>query len=192
MVAGGAARRLGGVLKPALSVGGRPLVRRVLDAAIAARPRVVVGPASLAPVLPDGVDLVQEQPPGGGPVAGLAAGVRLVPPGVRLVAVLSADLPFLTPSVLADLGAALADGGDVAVLLDGSGRPQWLCSVWRRTALVERLAAWPDPRGVRMRDLTRDAPARPVAVDGSGPPPWFDCDTEEDVRRAEEMLHDSR
>lgn len=192
MLAGGAARRLGGALKPARQVGGRPLVRRVLDAAVAASPRVVVGPPALASVLPDGVRLVQEQPPGGGPVAGLAAGVRLVPSGVRLVAVLSADLPFLTPAVLVELAAALGDGGDVAVLLDGAGRPQWLCSVWRRAALVERLVAGPDPRGVPMRALVRDVDVRRVAVDGPGPPPWFDCDTEEDVRRAEEMLHDSR
>jgi len=192
VVAGGAARRLGGVLKPALPVGGRPLVARVLDAAVAASPRIVVGPPALAPVLPAGVRLVQEQPPGGGPVAGLAAGVRLVPPGVGRVAVLSADLPFLTPTVLADLGAALATGGDVAVLLDDAGRPQWLCSVWRRAALVARLAAAPDPRGVRMRDLPRGLTVRWVTVDRPGPPPWFDCDTEEDVRRAEEMLHDSR
>jgi len=191
VVAGGAARRLGGVLKPALPVGGRPLVARVLDAAVAASPRIVVGPPALAPVLPPGVRLVQEQPPGGGPVAGLAAGVRLVPPGVRLVAVLSADLPFLTPTVLSDLAAALADGGDVAVLLDESGHPQWLCSVWRRTTLVERLAAG-SARDVPMRELVRNLAVRRVAVDGPGPPPWFDCDTEEDVRRAEEMLHDSR
>lgn len=192
MLAGGAARRLGGVLKPALPLGGRPLVTRVLDAAAAASLRVVVGPPALASLLPAGVRLVQERPPGGGPVAGLAAGVRLVPPGVRRVAVLSADLPFLTPAVLAELEAALADGGDVAVLLDDSDRPQWLCSMWRREALDTRLAAWPDARGVRVRDLVGELTVHRVAVDGLGPPPWFDCDTEEDVRRAEEMLHDSR
>lgn len=192
ILAGGSARRLGGAPKPALPVGGRPLLLRVLDAAAGAEPTIVVGPTSLAPLLPVGTELVQEEPAGGGPVAGLAAGVRLVPPGVRRVAVLSADLPFLTPAVLAGLCASLEPGGDVAVLLDASGRPQWLCSVWHRPALVRRLATLGEPRGASMRDLTQDVTVRPVPAEGSGPPPWFDCDTEEDFRRAEELLHDSR
>src|SRR6185312_295604 len=100
VLAGGTARRLGGALKPALAVGGRPLLLRVLDAAALASPRVVVGPPSLAPLLPADVLLTCEAPPGGGPVAALSAAVRLIPAEVANVAVLSADLPFLTSTVL--------------------------------------------------------------------------------------------
>lgn len=164
------------------------MLLRVLDAVNRAEPAIVVGPQSLAPLLPRGTSLVQEEPPGGGPVAGLAAGARLVPPRVRLVAVLSADLPFLHPTVLDGLCGELDQGGDVAVLLDGSGRPQWLCSVWRRGALLDRLASLGDGRGTRMRDLAAAADVRRVSPPGSGPPPWFDCDTEEDFRRAEELV----
>jgi molybdopterin-guanine dinucleotide biosynthesis protein A len=191
VLAGGAGRRLGGVAKPAVRVGGRPLLLRVLDAAPLDGPRIVVGPPSLRPLLPDGVVLTQEQPPGGGPVAGLAQAVRLVPDGVGRVAVLPADLPFLTAGVLSGLCGALTDGADVAVLLDGSGRPQWLCAVWRSDALRQRLDAIGPPEGARVRDLVGDATVRPFAVaDQPGPPPWFDCDTDEDLRRAEEWTHD--
>jgi molybdopterin-guanine dinucleotide biosynthesis protein A len=197
VLAGGAARRLGGVLKPSLLVGGRPMVVRVLEAVAAARPRIVVGPPELAPLLPAGVRLTREHPPGGGPVAGLAAGVRLLPAAAHDVAVVSADLPFITPTVLSGLraaiagpatgDAAIAGAAEVAVLLDGDGRPQWLCALWRRPALDRRLAALGDPTGGRMRDLTRDAAVREFAVtEGAGPPPWFDCDTDEDLRRADE------
>ena len=187
VVAGGAGRRLGGVTKPLLPVGGRPMLLRVLDAAAAARPRVVVGPPSLAPLLPPEVVLTQEQPPGGGPVAGLAAAVRLVPPGVREAAVLSADLPFLTAGVLDALRSAIDDESDAAVLLDGEGRSQWLCAVWHLPSLRRRLAAVGDLSGAAMRDLVAGATIRPHAWDGeSGPPPWFDCDTDQDIRRAEE------
>lgn len=193
VVAGGAARRLGGAPKPMMPVGGRPLLLRVLDAAESARPRIVVGPPALASLLPPGVELLQEEPAGGGPVAGLAAGVRLVPPGVRRVAVLSADLPFLTPAVLDGVSKPLDGGGDVAVLQDDSGRAQWLCAVWQGPVLAARLAALGEPSGARMGDLFRDAAVITVPVlERSGPPPWFDCDTEEDFRRAEELLHDSR
>ncbi|MGH3739543.1 MAG: molybdenum cofactor guanylyltransferase, partial [Micromonosporaceae bacterium] len=72
VLAGGAARRLGGADKPGLAVAGRSLLSRVLDAVADAYPRIVVGPPRQ---LPGDVILTREQPPGGGPVAALAAGL---------------------------------------------------------------------------------------------------------------------
>jgi molybdopterin-guanine dinucleotide biosynthesis protein A len=189
VLAGGASRRLGGAPKPALPVGGRPMLLRVLDAVAPAHPRVVVGPPDLAALLPAGVLLTREDPPGGGPVAGLAAGLALVSTTRRRVAVLSADLPFLAASVLSGLSKALDEGGDVAVLLDGAGREQWLCAVWDHSALAGHLAGLGDPTGVPMRALVGRAAVRGVALPAAtGPPPWFDVDTDEDIRRAEQWL----
>jgi molybdopterin-guanine dinucleotide biosynthesis protein A len=190
VLAGGSARRLGGVAKPALPVGGRPMLLRVLDAVTSAGPRIVVGPPDLARLLPDTVALTREEPPGGGPVAGLAAGVRLVPHQVPRVAVLAADLPFLTRTVLDGLCSALESGTDVAVLVDDAGRRQWLCAVWLAPALRRRLAALDDPAGVPMRGLAAEAVVREVYMPaGDDAPPWFDFDTDGDLRRAEEWLH---
>ncbi|MFE5736844.1 DUF6457 domain-containing protein [Streptomyces celluloflavus] len=104
VLAGGAARRLGGADKPALSVGGRPLLDRVLAACPDAATTVVVGPGrrtrrAVVPAL--------EDPPGGGPLAALDAGLRHTT--APTVLVLSADLPFLTrATVRALLEAATA------------------------------------------------------------------------------------
>ncbi|WP_258726336.1 molybdenum cofactor guanylyltransferase [Cellulomonas sp. NS3] len=76
VLAGGRARRLGGVSKPDVLVSGRRLLAHVLDAAaVGPGPRrtVVVAPASVA--VPDGVLRTLEDPPDGGPVAGIAAGL---------------------------------------------------------------------------------------------------------------------
>ncbi|WP_152352755.1 molybdenum cofactor guanylyltransferase [Brachybacterium subflavum] len=73
VLGGGEGRRLGGVSKPDLVVGGRRLVDRVLDAGAGCAPRVVVAPESVA--VPDGVLRTLEDPPAGGPVAGIAAGL---------------------------------------------------------------------------------------------------------------------
>jgi molybdopterin-guanine dinucleotide biosynthesis protein A len=191
VLAGGAGRRLGGATKPLRPVGGRAMLLRVLDACAAATDhRIVVGPSSLAPLLPPGVELTQEQPSGGGPVAGLAAALRLVRPGARRVALLSADLPFFTATVLSGLSGGLDRGDDVAVLVDGDGRRQWLCAVWRLPALRRLLAPFGDAAGVAMRDVVAHAGVKEVEWGGgSGPPPWFDCDTDEDIRRAEEWVH---
>src|SRR3954451_22611863 len=87
---GGRGGPLGGVDKPALRVGSTSLLDRVLAAVRDASSVVVVGPLR-ATELP--VAWVREEPPGGGPVAALAAGLPLVT--APLVAVLAADLPFL-------------------------------------------------------------------------------------------------
>ncbi|MHB8451581.1 MAG: molybdenum cofactor guanylyltransferase, partial [Mycobacteriales bacterium] len=68
VLAGGRARRLGGVDKPAQLVGGRTLLDRVLAAAAGAERRIVVGPARPG-ALPRGVEVCCEEPPGGGPAA---------------------------------------------------------------------------------------------------------------------------
>jgi molybdopterin-guanine dinucleotide biosynthesis protein A len=73
VLGGGEGRRLGGVSKPDLVVSGRRLLDRVLDAGTACAPRVVVAPNSVA--VPDGVLRTLEDPPAGGPVAGIAAGL---------------------------------------------------------------------------------------------------------------------
>ncbi|MEV6939475.1 NTP transferase domain-containing protein, partial [Streptomyces sp. NPDC051132] len=73
VLAGGAARRLGGADKPGVRVGGRALLDRVLAACADARTTVVV--ATPRPTVRP-VRWAREEPPGGGPVAALAAGLR--------------------------------------------------------------------------------------------------------------------
>ncbi|MFE2531931.1 molybdenum cofactor guanylyltransferase, partial [Streptomyces sp. NPDC059371] len=90
VLAGGAARRLGGEDKPGVRVGGRTLLDRVLAAcADAGRTVVVAGPRPTARP----VEWAREDPPGGGPLAALDAGLRHT--AAPYVLVLSADLPFL-------------------------------------------------------------------------------------------------
>ncbi|MFE1289542.1 NTP transferase domain-containing protein [Streptomyces sp. NPDC058751] len=90
VLAGGAARRLGGEDKPGVRVGGRTLLDRVLSACADATRTVVVA-GSRPTARP--VEWAREDPPGGGPLAALDAGLRhTVAP---YVLVLSADLPFL-------------------------------------------------------------------------------------------------
>ena len=210
VLAGGAARRMGGVDKPARPVGGRPMLHRVLAAVADADQRIVVGPSG--PV-PDGVRTTREEPPGGGPVAAIAAGLALLDPGTTTVALLAADLPLLTAAAVTELRHALDDpprtmppgpaaewesasapGGltvALACYVDGDGRRQQLCAVWRLPALraaLDRLAATRGGTvdGAPVRGLLTGVAVREVSWSGSGPPPWFDCDTDEDVRRAEE------
>ncbi|MFB9322474.1 molybdenum cofactor guanylyltransferase [Cryptosporangium minutisporangium] len=187
VLAGGSARRLGGVHKPGLLVGGVRLLDRVLAAVPDAAPRVVVGPPQPTP--PD-VRMVREEPPGGGPVAALSAGLTALGDAaqqpISRLALLAGDLPFLSPAVITALRRG-ADGRDGAVLVDPDGRDQYLAGVYRLEALADAVASVGPPTGVPLRrvvtrlDLARiAAPDRP-----DGAPPWLDCDDADDVRAAE-------
>ncbi|SCF43101.1 molybdenum cofactor guanylyltransferase [Micromonospora mirobrigensis] len=189
VLAGGAARRMGGVDKPGLPVGGRPMRDRVLDAVSDAVPRILVGPAGAVP--PD-VLVTREDPSGGGPVAATAAGLALLPADVTTVALLAADLPLLTRAAVGGLlGELVGSPVDGVCHVDDEGRRQTLCGVWRVAPLRAALAGLTarrggTPDGAPIRELLAGLTVRGLPWVGSGPPPWFDCDTDLDVRRAEE------
>ncbi|MFE1857207.1 NTP transferase domain-containing protein [Streptomyces anandii] len=204
VLAGGAARRLGGADKPGLRVGGRALLDRVLAACADARTTVVVaGPRPTARP----VRWAREEPPGGGPVAALDAGLRRTT--AEDVVVLSADLPFLEPGTVRRLlGALRAGRADGALLTDAEGRDQPLVAAYRAHALRRELAALTEAA------LSEAAPAgRAPATDGraagalAGLPlrrltgaldltrvpdhvASFDCDTWDDIATARARIRE--
>jgi molybdenum cofactor guanylyltransferase len=182
VLAGGEGSRMGGVLKPLLPIKGEPILARVLHAVNDADRIVVVGPEELRVAMPPRVRLTREDPPGGGPVRGLAAGLALCEDAGEL-AVVAADLPFLTQPALAALRQL---PGETAVYVDDEGRWQSMVSLWRASILSRALHPVP-PRS--MKDLLRAAgDVTEARWTGPGPPPWFDCDTREDFALAERLL----
>jgi molybdopterin-guanine dinucleotide biosynthesis protein A len=183
LLAGGQASRLGGADKPGITIGGRSLVATVAAAAADAGASriIVVGPAR-AGLAADHLEFTSEQPPGAGPVPALRAGIaRVAEPWLLLLA---ADLPFLRgPHLRTLLTTAARRQAAGALLVDGQGRKQWLVSCWRtgplRSALDEYGGA--SLGGV----LGRLDPAEVMITQETGqPPPWLDCDTDEDVAAA--------
>ncbi|SDF89695.1 Molybdopterin-guanine dinucleotide biosynthesis protein A [Blastococcus aurantiacus] len=183
VLAGGRAARLGGQAKPQLEVGGRTMLAAVLGAVADAERRVVVGPPQ--PV-PEDVVVVREQPPGGGPVAALSAGLPAVDSDV--VALLAGDLPFLSAGLVAQLRDRLA--GDGVLVVDDGGRDQFLLGVWRTASLRAALPGAEGPTSLRrvLAPLSVDR-LRPTVPPGT-PPPWLDCDTPADLARARAVAAD--
>jgi molybdopterin-guanine dinucleotide biosynthesis protein A len=149
VLAGGRGERLGGATKPEVEVGGRALVDHVLAAVESARAVVLVAPPEVARV---GVVTVLEDPPDGGPVAGLAAGLAALPDdGPQLVAVLACDVPLAGRALPELLAAASAPDVDGARLVAPDGSAQPLVAVYRRDALTAALAALETTRHESMR-----------------------------------------
>ena len=169
VLAGGAGRRMGGVDKAGLEVGGRSLLDRVLSAAAGVAGRlVVVGPPR--PVTTDrAVIFVEEEAPGGGPVPAVRAALDSTG-GASVVILLAVDLPLLTSADLSRLvGDLMAANPPVAAVAasDPSGRPNPLLAAYRAAALRREVAAvdtpfgapaaWLLPHDVRVVDLGTEA-----------------------------------
>ncbi|WP_424212860.1 NTP transferase domain-containing protein [Streptomyces sp. BI20] len=192
VLAGGAARRLSGADKPGLPVGGRTLLDRVLAACPGAGRTVVVG-SRRATGRP--VRWTREDPPGGGPVAALWAGLREV--RAPWVLVLSADLPFLDPATTGALLRAAADPAvEGAVLRDADGRDQPLVAAYRTEPLRRECALLAAEHGslggLPLRLLTAELALRPVPAGTSGTTQLasFDCDTWDDLASARARIRE--
>ncbi len=145
VLSGGTGRRLGGADKAGLRLSGRSLLDHALEATAAADATVVVGPPT--PTSRE-VTWTREQPAGGGPAAGLLAGLAALPPAVDTVLFLAVDMPAVRTGTFERLLTAAAEH-DGAVLVGRDDRRQ-LAGVLRRS----RVAAPPgDPEGLPMHRL---------------------------------------
>jgi molybdopterin-guanine dinucleotide biosynthesis protein A len=146
VLAGGGSTRLG-VDKAALVVEGTTMLDRVLVATAGAVSTVVVGPERPT-VRP--VHWTLEDPPAGGPVAGIAAGLAFG--SAPVVVVLSCDLPWLSAADVTALVDGLGDY-DGFGLRDSAGHEQRLAAAYHRTALTAALDTLGDPHDRAVRDL---------------------------------------
>jgi len=165
VLTGGRSRRLG-TDKATVVVAGLRMIDRVV-AQLPAVPIVVVGPD---PGIP-GVTVTREDPPGGGPAAALAAGLRHA--RTPWVAVIAADMPFAVPMLL-----SLPRTGQ-AVVPTADGHPQPLCA-WYRTSALRGLGP-----GVSLRTVLGDLDVHYVEVAART---IADIDTPADLRAVETAL----
>jgi molybdenum cofactor guanylyltransferase len=179
VLCGGESRRFGSD-KTRAELGGVPLLDTLLSSLPEPWDVLCVGPerATERP----GVRWTREDPPGGGPVAGLAAALSRVDAPVTVL--LGGDMPYAGP-VAVELAAALAEvpDADAVAAVDGEGRTQPLLAAYRTSALC---AALPDhPAGTPLRRLLDGlrVRTRPVPELASR-----DIDTPEDLEAARHRL----
>lgn len=188
VLAGGAARRLGGADKPGVRVG----AGHCSTGCSAPAP----GPGS--PSWSEGAGPRRgpwcgrgRNRPHGGPLAALDAGLRLTT--APSVLALSADLPFLGEPTVAALLDTLGTGGREGVLcVDESGRAQPLVAVYRAEPLRRELALLATEHGglggLPLRLLTRELDL--AHLPAPQPLASFDCDTWEDIAAARARIRE--
>jgi molybdopterin-guanine dinucleotide biosynthesis protein A len=122
---------------------------------------------------------VFEEPPLGGPVAGIARGVQEV--DTEYVAIAAVDMPY-SSSLFPQLLEAIK--GDAAIPVDKQGFKQPLCGLYLRVSLLSALEKLGDPHGQSMRALCDLLTIDEVRVDAGA---LIDIDTPEDLITAQEL-----
>lgn len=161
-----------------MEIGGTSLLSRLLGGLGSARTVVVAG----AVPVPTGTLRVVEDPPGTGPVAGIAAGCAAIADPAPWVLVLAVDQPGAAHVIPVLLDAAAQAGPEVHGLcpVDPTGHRQLLLAAYRAPALRAAIGELPVLAGASVRSLTARMQLALVDVD---PDTLGDVDTPEDLRR---------
>jgi molybdopterin-guanine dinucleotide biosynthesis protein A len=186
IIAGGPARRLGGVTKSLIEIGGRAIADLQLELLRPLFARVFAVANEPAPWRARGVEVVADRIGGAGPLGGLEAALAAAG-GAESVVCVAGDLPFLAPALL----TALRDRAPAADALAArpGGRAEPLCAryatrlqpdVGRRLA-AGRLAVHALLNEVATVWLDDDQ----LAVLDPGRTSFSNLNTPEDVARAE-------
>jgi molybdenum cofactor guanylyltransferase len=101
------------------------LLARVCDPVV-----VVAAPRQRLPRLPRGIELVEDEHAGEGPLEGLATGLGVLVERVDRAFAAAVDLPFLQPALVHAICDALGGDADAAVP-QHDGHPQPLCACYR-------------------------------------------------------------
>ncbi|MFN4090555.1 MAG: molybdenum cofactor guanylyltransferase MobA [Alphaproteobacteria bacterium] len=192
ILAGGGARRMGGGDKCLLSVGGTPILRRILDRLARPDRRVVLNvngdPARFAgyglPVVADGRP--GRPQPLAGPLAGLLAGMRwAIAHAAADIVTVPGDTPFVPADLVERLSAARA-GADIAVAAS-AGRIHHTVALWP-VRLADDLERALGAEGVR-RVGAWARRYRTAAVDFACDPldPFFNVNGPEDLAAADRL-----
>jgi molybdopterin-guanine dinucleotide biosynthesis protein A len=133
VLAGGAARRYGGIPKGLLTVGGRRILDRVVDTvqAVTGVPPLLIANAPDAPSWRPDLETIPDLRPGLGTLGGIYTALRAASGGGPVLCV-AWDMPFVPEALVRALSERMATGGDDAVLPESSGRRglEPLCAIY--------------------------------------------------------------
>lgn len=189
LLVGGEGRRMGGIAKPLLTLQGRSLLDRTVEVLVDAG----VGPIiAVGPLLGDAVDVdwTREEPPLGGPVAGIAAGMVKMP--AERVLILAGDLVRPDAVVHGLLSRRSEDAAAPAsvdgVVFSADGHPQWLAGLYRTASVRRALDRMESDRNASARALLGGLAIEWI-VDQEGT--TADIDSPADLARAREELEET-
>src|SRR5262245_9277702 len=165
VLCGGKSTRMG-TSKALLPFGSETMLQRVVRLLSEIVPAIVIVAAAdqELPALPSHTVVTRDERDGRGPLEGLRAGLKALPPNVDRAYVTSCDVPLLVPAFARQM-LDLSRGYDVAVMeIDGFTHP--LSAVYARTtrAPIEELLSNDRLRPAFLFDLVKTRRVRPDEI----------------------------
>jgi molybdopterin-guanine dinucleotide biosynthesis protein A len=180
ILAGGQARRLGGLAKGTLDAGGVSVGERLRDQLRAAGvERIVLVANDPAPYHDSGLAIIGDLRPGNGPLGGIEAALAHWADRADAMVIVPCDMPRLGAPEIATLIDAFA-AGDTPGVCARTGDFFWhpLCSVVHN-ALASRISAAIDAGQRSVRELWEAAGVEDVGFDDDAP--FTNINTPEDL-----------
>ena len=165
VLCGGKSTRMG-VAKATLPFGPETMLQRVvrLLGAIVSPIVAVAAQEQVLPALPAEVIVTRDEREAKGPLEGLRAGLKALPPSVEAAYVTSCDVPLLVPGFVEQMLALLEE--HVIAVMEIDGFPHPLSAVYRRAVLpqVESLLAQDRLRPVFLFEAMRTRRVTPAEM----------------------------
>lgn len=194
VLAGGAARRYGGTPKGLLTVGGRRILDRVVDAvqAVVGAPPLLIANAPDSTAWRPDLQTIPDVRPGFGTLGGIYTALTAGPGGGPVLCV-AWDMPFVTGALLRALVDRMTAGQFDAVLPESSGKRglEPLCAVYGpacAAAIARRLESG-DLKAISFHADVRVGivPLAQVREFGDPDELFFNVNTPDDLARAEAL-----
>ncbi len=193
LLAGGLSRRMGGGDKCLQPLGGRPVLRHVIERLAApGQPMVLNANGDPARFAAFGLPVVADTLEGfAGPLAGVLAGMRWAAanaPAAADIVTVPTDAPFLPRDLPERLAAGRAAAGAELACAASRGRPHPVAGLWP-VRLADALERAMTEEGIRKVDAWT-ARYRLAVVDVPDGPvdPFFNLNRPEDFAEAERLL----
>jgi len=182
VLSGGTSSRFGADKSQAM-LGHQQLIHHILTGIPKEFEIIIVGADPL--FTPASYRCVQENPVGGGPVAGIAAALELCES--EIVGVLATDMPFAGAHMI-HLLSAMTSQDDAIMFVDSKGFKQPLAALYRRESLENALSKIGNPHGASMRTFISDLKIHEVHMSPEIEKAMIDVDTPHDLVVAMEYL----
>jgi len=184
LLTGGTSRRFGSD-KSVARIGDKSSLEWIVGAVPPDLPIIIVGPQpTISWNHPAGIRVVRESPIGGGPVAGLFAGLQITT--ATMVLLVATDMPFVMTHLLGlveDAREAL-EGAECILYRDNEGFLQPLAGLYKSAALRVRFAKIGDPYGQSMRQFVAGLKVHELTMSKELAEAFLDIDTVEQLSAA--------
>lgn len=148
ILAGGRSRRMGGLVKALLPLGGKPLLQHVIDRVRPQTAQLILSVERPSKAFEEfGLRQIADPEPDRGPLMGLLCAMQFMEPAHRWLLLVPCDAPFLPVDLAARLLAIALDSNRPAAVVRYESQIQPTFSVWRRDLLP-----WLE-RGVREQGM---------------------------------------